>query len=459
MSTHALHPRLGGAAPRVAVSWPLALGAAVAVFSAAAAVYLGPAALGIPLALGAAAFFVRFPPALMVVYVYVGIFKGERVVESLPFDVTLVLGILLALVCLHRLLERRVHPLPVGYLGLLALIGAMLTISLGWTPVPDYGTEKVLKFFSFTLLAALAPFFVIRDRRDLVHFLWALVGMAAFGAFIAFTNPGSPNTGRIEFGGYDNTIFTSRLLCAGALVLLLAPGLGLPRRLRLVAPLLGVALAVVAAGIGSRGPIVALLFALACVVAASTVRRPRQLVGVLAIVAAGIAIFPLIQLPETSRQRLEQAAGDPVETLAQDGRSRLYAKAVELTAENPVLGYGSGGFFLYSYVLMDQEEKYPHNIFLELSAEVGLGPAVALAVAVLFALVALARRAWNAPTELDRKLAYVVGGLFLLSLFEVQFSGDINENRSFWLMFGLVWVVARHGVPDTSRKLAGAPRP
>lgn len=457
MSSHALNPRFGLAAPRGLSGWALGLGTAVAVFSAAAAVALGPIALALPLGLGVVAFFVRFPPALLVVYVYIGIFKGERVVESLPFDVTLALGVLLALVCLHRVLERRVHTLPLGYVSLLLLIGAMLTISLDWTPVADYGAEKVLKFFSFTLLAALAPFFVIENRRDVLHFLWAVVGVSAFGAIVAFSNPGSPNTGRIEFGGYDNTIFTSRLLCAGALVLLVAPGLGLPRRLRLVAPLLGVFLAVVAAGIGSRGPIVALLLALACVVTASVVRRPRQLAWVLAIVAAGIALFPLIQLPETSKERLEQAAEDPVETLAQDGRSRLYAKAVELTAENPVLGYGSGGFFLYSYVLMNQEEKYPHNIFLELSAEVGLGPPLALAVAVLFVLVAVARRAWGTSSEVDRRLMYVLAGLFLLGLFEVQFSGDINENRSFWLMFGMVWLVARHGIPKPGHPRAGAP--
>ena len=43
---------------------------------------------------------------------------------------------------------------------------------------------------------------------------------------------------------------------------------------------------------------------------------------------------------------------------------------------------------------------------------------------------------------------FVLGGLFLINLFAVQFSGDINDNRVFWTMFGVSWLVARYGLPD-----------
>jgi O-antigen ligase len=431
-----------------APAWALpAAGAALAAAGAAAA--LGPLALAIPLGIATLAVFLRFPPALLVTYGYVGVFKGEKVLASLPFDITLVLGLLLAGICLHRALEGRARPVPAPFLGLLLLIAVMLGVSLTWTPMPEYGTEKLLKFVTFTSLAAVSPFFIMEGRRDLRVLLWATVALALFGGAIALADPGSADSGRIEFGGNENTIFTSRLLCAGALVLLVAPAFGVPRRLRIAAPLLGVGLVIVAAGIGSRGPIVALALALACVVAASAVKSPRQLLSVLVIIAVGIAIFPLIELPETSRQRLEQTVNDPVQTLEQDGRSRMYEKAIELARENPVLGFGSGGFFLYSYVLMDQEEKYPHNIFLELAAELGLGPPIALGVAVLFVLLALGRRAWTAQSDRDRRLTFVLGGLFLNNLFAVQFSGDINDNRVFWATFGVALLVARYGIPES----------
>ena len=99
-------------------------------------------------------------------------------------------------------------------------------------------------------------------------------------------------------------------------------------------------------------------------------------------------------------------------------------------------------------MLLEQEERYPHNIFLELSAEVGLGPALALGAAVLFLLISLGRRAWTAKDDRDRRLVFVLGGLFLINLFAVQFSGDINDNRVFWTMFGVAWLVARYGLPD-----------
>ena len=448
MSARALDldfPR-GGA--RVAF-WPVAVAAGIAVFSAAGAVLLGPVALALPLGLALAVALVRHPPAMLVIYGYVGIFKGEPFLSDLPFDVTLVLGALLTLVCLHRLIEGRVRPVPAAYLALLLLIGCTLAVSLTWTPMADYGTEKVLKFFTLTAIAALAPFFIIEDRRDLMQLLWATVGLAILSAGVALAFPGDEaQSGRLEFGGNENTIFTSRLLCAGALVLVLAPGLGLPRPLRLLAPLVGVGLAVVASSIGSRGPIVSLALALLCVAVASIVKSPRQLASVLVIVAAGIAIFPFVNLPETSKERLEDTVRNPAQTLEQDGRSRLYDQAIDLTRQNPVFGFGSGGFFLYSYVLLEQEERYPHNMFLELSAEVGLGPAIALGAAVLFLLISIGRRAWTAKDDRDRRLVFVLGGLFLINLFAVQFSGDINDNRVFWTMFGVSWFVARYGLPD-----------
>jgi O-antigen ligase len=430
--------------------WAAVAGGAV-VFGAAATVALGPVALTIPLGIAVAILLVRSPPLLLVAYGYVGVFKEGALLKNLPFDATVALALLLAAVCLWRLVEGRARPVPPAYLGLLLLIGVMLALSLSWTPMPDYGGDKVLKFFTLTPLAALAPFFIIEDRRDLRTLLWATVGLAVLAAVLSLVEPGSAETGRLEFGGNENTIFTSRLLCAGALVLLVAPALGVPPRLRLVAPLLGVGLVLVALGVGSRGPIVALALSLACVAAASVVKSPRQLVSVLAIVAAGIALFPLIQLPETSRQRLEQTVNNPVQTLEEDGRSRLYNKAIELTAENPVRGFGAGGFFLYSYVLMNQEEKYPHNMFLELSAEVGLLPPILLGLAVLWVLFTLGRRAWTSDSDRDRRLTFVLGGLFLINLFAVQFSGDINDNRVFWAMFGIAWLVARYGIPERDR--------
>ena len=427
------------------------MGAGTALVGAAAIVVLGPVALVLPPAIALVVVLVRYPPLLLAGYGYVGVFKEGALLRHLPFDATIAVALLLAGVCAWRLVQGRARPVPSPYLGLFLVIGIMLALSLMWTPVPVYGTAKVLKFFTLTMLAAFAPFFLFEDRKDLRTLLWATVLLAGIAAVLSLLQPGDPNSGRLEFGGNENTIFTSRLLCAGALVLLVAPALSVPRSLRFAAPILGIGYLVVAAGVGSRGPIVALGLALACVAAASAVKSAKQLISVLVIVAAGIALFPLIHLPETSRQRLEQTVNHPVQTLDEDGRSRLYKKAIEITGEHPVRGFGAGGFFLYSYVLMNQEERYPHNIFLELAAETGLLPPFLLAGAILYVLFTLGRRAWSAETDSDRRLMFVLGGLFLTNLFAVQFSGDVNDNRVFWTMFGVAWLLAAYGIPDRTR--------
>jgi O-antigen ligase len=432
---------------------------ALAVASAAAAVTLGPAALALPVGALCLVVLVRHPPVLLALFLHVGVFKGASVFEALPVDATAALGLLLAAVCLHRLLEGRVRPVPVGVAAPLVLIGILAVIGLIWTPVPAYGTEKVAKFLTLTLVAATAAFFVIERRRDLYELLWAVVALAALAAGVSVADPGSAEAGRLEFGGQDNTIFTSRLICSGALVLLLGAGLLARRRwMRVALPFGALALVGVAAGVGSRGPLLSLALALACVLAVSLVRKPQQLVPALVIVAAAVAVFPFVSLPTTSRERLETTVQNPSASLEQDGRSVLYGKAVDIIEEHPLRGIGTGGFFLYSYVLANQEEKYPHNIFLELSAELGVFPALLLAASLVVLLFRLYRRMWLADNEEERRLYYVFAGLLLFQLFAVQFSGDINDNRTFWAMFGVAWLMAQYGIPPASRPLSSARR-
>jgi O-antigen ligase len=392
---------------------------------------------------------VQRPPILLAVFLQVGIFKGASAFDAAPVDVTAVLGLLLAGVCLHRVANGRLMRPPAWLLAPLLVIAVLAALGLAWTPVPDYGAEKAGKFLTFTLLSAIAPFLVLESRRDLTLLLWALVALAALAAGLSAADPGAAESGRFEFGGRDNTILTSRLICSGALVLLLGAGaLGLGRAGRIAAPVAALGLVLVAVGIGSRGPLISLALAVGCVLLASILRRPGQLVPAVLAVAAAVAVFPFVSLPETSRERLERTISNPAASVEEDGRSALYSKAVELAESQPLRGIGTGGFFLYSYVLADQEERYPHNLFLELAAELGLAPAVLLALSILAAIVAIYARTWRLPQDEDRRLLYVFGGLFLFNLFAVQFSGDINDNRVFWAMLGVTWLLAAHGVPD-----------
>ena len=277
----------------------------------------------------------------------------------------------------------------------LLVIAIMLAISLNWTPVHDYGLQKTLRFATLTSIGAFAPFCLLESRDDLIRLLKVFAGCALVGGFLvgAFGSTAAEN--RLEFGGAANTIFTSRFLSSGALVLILGAMLSVFPRHRVAVFALGLGLVGIAASIGSRGPIVGLVLAIVCTLAAVVLRQPARVLPVLVVVAAAIALLPFISLPETSAERLQGLAQNPVGTLNEDLRSRLYEKAISLSQEYPTRGIGAGGFFLYSYVLTNREERYPHNIFLETSSELGLFPAVLLAVSVLLMLMGLYRRAWG----------------------------------------------------------------
>jgi O-antigen ligase len=442
-----------------------ALAIATAVFAALAAAALGPAALGIPIAGGVAYLLVRYPLALYVAFLYVGLFKGQGIIERLPVDATLLLGLLLGGVCLLRLLEGKFRLPPMMLALPVLLIAVLMAISLSWTPEASYGTDKTLKFATLTALATFAPFFLIEDRDGVRRLLSMLAVVGVIGALIVLglgTTSGQ-DQGRLEFSGAANTIFTSRFLLTGALVLIMAPALKYWKRLRVPAALLGLVVVVVAASIGSRGPIVGFVLALLCTILAVVLREPRRILPVMLLVVAGLAIFPFISLPETSSQRLTQLVDNPSGAFDEDLRSRLYDKGIELAKENPVQGIGAGGFFLYSYVVTNREERYPHNVFIETAAELGVVPMLLLVASIFTLLVALYRRAWSAEGD-DRSAIYLLTGVFLLNLFATQFSGDFNDNKTFWAMLGVGWLVARYGLsagtrdahdPSSSPGLAG----
>lgn len=444
-----------GAGPNRSSAAMILLGGAVATVSALLAVMLGPAALGVPVLVVLGALLARHPLVLFVVFGHIGLFKQQPIVDSLPFDATVALGILLALVCLQRVLTGRATAPPFMFVLPVLVIGLLLAISLNWTPEYDYGLQKTLRFATLTSIGAFAPFCLLETRNDLIRLLKVFAGCALVGGLLVGVFGSTQADNRLEFGGAANTIFTSRFLSSGALILILGAMLKVFPRHRVPVAMLGFGLVAVAAGIGSRGPLVGLALALVCTLAAVVLREPARVLPVLVVVAAGIAVFPFISLPETSAQRLQGLAANPVGTLSEDLRSRLYGKAIELSQQYPERGIGAGGFFLYSYVLTNREERYPHNVFLEASSELGVFPAVLLAASVLLMLMGLYRRAWGASSEADRNLVYVIAGLFLLNFFAAQFSGDFNDNRTFWALLGVGWWVAIRGVPDRAQ----APRP
>ena len=424
------------------------LGVGTAALAAGAAVTVGPAALGIPAALAAGLFLIRQPLALLTLYVYVGLFKGEAIVKALPFDVTGALGVLLTGVCFFTWASGRARRIPVTLAAPVAAIGVMLAISLDWTPSPVYGGEKALKFLTLTLLATVAPFFLIGEQRDLRRYFWWTIAIALVAAILTLVNPPA-EAGRLTIGSASNTIGVSHLLCTSALILLVGALTDLHSARRWAVPA-GLALIGIAAAVGSRGPLLSLALALAATGAVWLARVPRKVLPVLLVVGIGVALLPFVSLPESSSQRLGEAVHDPVASLRADARYTTFGQAVHLIEQHPLLGIGAGGFQSVG-TLAHPPEDYPHNMLLEVGSELGIAAAIVLAASIVAVLVALWRAAWRLPPGPSCQLLYVVIAVFLFNFFAAQVSGDLNENRTFWGTFGLAWLIAQDGVPAPRR--------
>jgi O-antigen ligase len=426
----------------------VALGAGAALVAAAGALTLGTAALGIPLALAGLLFLVRQPLALLTLFVYVGLFKEQAVVRALPIDATLALGVLLIGVCLHRWLAGRARHVPLGLAAPLVVIGIALVASLAWTPAPEYGAEKAWKFVTLTLLAALAPLFLVEEERDLRRYFWWTVAMAALTAVVTLAGPRASD-GRLTIGIEGNTIGIGHLLCTGAIILLLGALTDLvPARVWALAGSVG--LVGVAAGVGSRGPLLSFVVALAATGAIWLARVPRTVLPVLLVVVAGAALVPFLSLPESSGQRLGTAVADPVGALEADPRYTSFSQAARIIEQHPLLGIGTGGFQSVG-ALESPPEDYPHNMVLEVWAELGLAVLVVLLASIVVLLSGLWTAAWRLPPSSPAcGLLYLLIGVFLFNLFEAMLTGDLNENRTFWGVFGLAWIVVRYGVPGSA---------
>jgi O-antigen ligase len=406
-----------------------------------AAVAVGPKAIAIPVAVLVVAFFLREPLALLALYLDIGLFKEEAVVRSLPVDATLALGVLVAVVCGIRLVTGRVRAVPYGFALTIAIVSLSLAASLAWTSASGYGSAKVTTFLTVTMLAIGAPFFFFERWDDLRRFFMWTVIVAAPVAILAVAHP-ARESGRLAG---DNTIGTSRLLCMGALILLLG-ALGGTRR-RLPAAALAVAFVAVAAAVGSRGPVLSFALAMAVTLTAWLLRTPRKVAPVLVVAALGVAVVPFVSLPATSSQRISEAARDPIAAFRQDDRSFLIPEALQLIDRHPIRGAGVGAFST-----VDPAAKWPHNLFIELWSELGLAAMLVVAVASGAALVGLFRLAWLAAEQPRRThLAYILLAVFLFNLMAVQVSGNINDNRDFWGMLALASLVVAGGLDARGR--------
>jgi O-antigen ligase len=372
-------------------------------------------------------------------FLFAGYYKADPRLAFIQthLDLTLLFMILSFLVFFHRLLRKPfAQKIPAGFIKVAALFLLLASCFLGGLLISQstgYGLDKTLRFIVLTGWAFFGTAFLITDFQSLRRFSWAVVIIATVMAIDALLN--YPGVGKVAFVSAlgSNYIALARAGGFGLLTtlafLLLTEQRSLVRLSLWILAVLQFWAALIA---GARGPVLALILTF-LVFFMLSVRGFAELkidqfawkLGIVAIIVAIIAGIVGQELFPTLAFRTQVFITDLGDSAKM--RLNLYEEAIKLWTSSPIWGVGTGGFAI-AVTGSAFIREYPHNIVLELGAEIGL-----VGVLVFIAMMYMAFRIGLAIVRNSSGLMRVTIRYLLVSVYfallNAMVSGDINDNR------------------------------
>jgi O-Antigen ligase len=362
--------------------------------------------------------------------------KGGTV---LAYTVWLVLG--LAITLIRR---DRVHPplrlvLDFSAIGTLALAVLMLA-RLPASGDYAYGVNKIELYGLISVVPFIVGIVVGYVRRDLELFFRIYVAMAVAAALynsylLATGGATQAFADRYSLSASIDVIGLGRTMGEVSLILLflLVRASTLRRRLLLALALAPVAITFVSSG--SRGPVIGMAVALPSVLlwrAASPAVARRLAATIVAVGAvAVVAVLAFVPPEATSRSlsifQTTQENGDTSRFVLWHEAIHAFSSSIAHT----LIGVGTGGYA----ALSTTNALYPHNIFLEVGSELGVLGLLALAAFLISVIVRLLRLLAQGGDNAG--WAGLLLTLFVFSLVNAQFSGDLPYNSGLWLWGGI----------------------
>jgi O-antigen ligase len=317
------------------------------------------------------------------------------------------------------------------------LLALVMLVRLGGSDATDYGGLKTKLFILENVTLLVGGILIAESRKHLDLFLVLTLVVAGLSATLLLYRllRGDVQAlfdSRFTISSELNPIQLGRESAQGLIIgvyALIASRRGSLRALALcLSPALGVSL--IAAG--SRGPVLGALVGLVVLLALTLKERETRL-RLIFFVGSGLAVAVLAAqiLPGQSISRSLSFLTGSGSGLSSTGRYALWSEAQSLFVDHPLFGIGTGGFFA-----ADGVNHYPHNLLVEVAAELGF-VGLALLLAFLVSSGASLARAWRESSGEDRSGAAVVAALFAAALVNSLFSGDIQTNAGLWLAAGL----------------------
>ncbi len=329
--------------------------------------------------------------------------------------------------------------------------GFVLGLSYLYTPSPEYGLMKIIRFNTFALTMFLTPILVIKrpdDSKKLLFYFYFLlaiiVGIMLF-QFIYFLKWGDfaivlAYWNRISIPG-ANPIQVSRYLAIGAAMMIALLIRNKPADSISYIFILSIILLTIILS-GSRGPLVSIILG-SIFYAILYERKHYMKIIIYASIAIGTIILILFLLPENLTQRFFDVSQGSV-IITQQGVKRVSTIATRFefwsmslntwisSIVNFVFGLGSGGFS--SLFIWRDWRWYPHNIFFEIIVELGF---IGLTILSLFITKTykLISQGQLRGSFTDHSALWVAGTTVMF--IAAQFSGDINDNRILWMFLAI----------------------
>lgn len=324
----------------------------------------------------------------------------------------------------------------------LLLTALLAALMVGRIQVGSYPTIKVELFLLQNVPLLVAGILIARRRELFAWYTVVVMTMALANAALLVERISSGGatkvfTGRFTIAVDFNPIAAGRVAATGILVavaLVLGSAVGRRRLYALVSiPFLAIALL----SSGSRGPVLALMLALAALIALSV--KDKKARSRLLLVAGGaslcVLLAPLIVPSAALRRATGFLTGDTA-ALSSNGRTQLWHRAIEIFSSHPLNGVGTGGFAAYEPIF-----RYPHNVVLEAAAELGVLGAVAMVVLLAAALRVAVRNWADAHLDADVTDAALVTSLLVAAVVNAMLSDAIETTDTLWLAIGLVYGV------------------
>lgn len=409
--------------------------------------------VGTPLALVALWWMIANPGFTLLLIIFTDIVKGF-LEEGFPFfevvDYTILVTALVWLGMGKMILEGewRIPRWSKRILFVYAIFCLVLAISGFYTPSPNYGLVKILRYLIIASSVFVIPFVLIKRPEDsrllLRHFkiLAVILTLSMVGQLLYLAYTGGLVTYLVRVTLLSaNPITVSRTLALiTSMIMILAIRNSPVVRLALLPVLALLLVAIVSTG--SRGPLVSLFVGM---LAYSILfeNRYRSRLILFSGFAIGLVIALIFTLPESLTTRFFQLAqGDVVimpggvkrvSTLGT--RFAFWEMSVDTwlsSIENALVGLGAGGFS--SLFIWRDFRWYPHNLFLEVLVELGIVGLVTIAVLMGMCLKHLMSQ--KISGSLTNHSALWVAAM-LVMFFAAQFSGDINDNRSLLMLLAI----------------------